>query len=184
MVLFVLCIKADLDGVRSLSFTEDTNVCIDIRNPLSDYEVREKVVFNLNEQLEQEENSREPPCNFAIKWEGSKKRSVIEVLDAAAAKSAFKKLGKKANKHGAEFSEPREVKGDDSGDFVPILALECRGVEPYAFHPIGGEFVVISEGGAKFEDDVDFSEGDWADYDEENDIAVSITEFESKFISA
>jgi len=42
-------------------------------------------------------------------------------------------------------------------------------MEPYAFHPLGNEFKVISEGGVVFEEDVDLSEGDWAEYDEEND---------------
>ena len=69
---------------------------------------------------------------------------------------------------------------EDNQKFVPILALDCRGVEPYAFHPMGSEFVVESEGGMMFEDDVDLSEGDWAEYDDENDMVVSITGFESK----
>jgi hypothetical protein len=56
-------------------------------------------------------------------------------------------------------------------------------MEPYAFHPLGNEFVVESEGGVKFESDIDLSEGDWADYDEENDAALSISDFEAKFES-
>jgi len=42
---------------------------------------------------------------------------------------------------------------------------------------------VVSEGGVVFEEDVDLSEGDWGDYDEENDTAVSVNEFESKIIA-
>ena len=59
--------------------------------------------------------------------------------------------------------------------------MECRGIEPYAFHPLDNLFIVVSEGGSVFEDDVDLSEGDWADYDEENDAAISISEFKAKF---
>jgi flagellar basal body rod protein FlgG len=47
---------------------------------------------------------------------------------------------------------------------------------------MGGEFIVTSEGGHVFDDDeneVDLSE-DWGDYDVENDIAVSISDFSSK----
>lgn len=40
--------------------------------------------------------------------------------------------------------------------------------------------MVESEGGVTFED-VDLSEGDWGEYDEENDAAVAISEFETKF---
>ena len=55
-----------------------------------------------------------------------------------------------------------------------MLAFECRGIEPYAFHPMGGEFIVESEAGMQFDaEDVDLSD-DWADYDTENDIALSL----------
>lgn len=139
---------------------------------MSDYEVRDKVAFGLSETVEQEENSREPPCNFALKWDGSKKRSTLQVLDDP--KAALKK-----KKYKGEL--PRDYVAEDSGNWVPIIAVECRGIEPYSFHPLGDEFLVESEGGAMFESDVDLSEGDWGEYDEENDAAVSISEFEAKF---
>lgn len=139
---------------------------------MSDYETRDKVAFGLSETVEQEENTREPACQFVLKWEGSKKRSTLEVLDDP--KAALKKKKYKGE-------QPRDYTAEDSGNWVPILALECRGMEPFAFHALGDEFIVESEGGAKFESDVDLSEGDWAEYDEENDAAVSISEFEAKF---
>lgn len=106
------------------------------------------------------------------------------VLDEDAVKSAMKKVKKKGSKkNDSEVGEPRDVTADDNGEYVPILAMECRGLEPYAFHPMGGEFKVVSEGGVVFENDVDLSEGDWAEYDEENDAAVSVNEFESKIIA-
>lgn len=125
--------------------------------------------------MEQEENTREPPCQFVLKWEGSlKKRSTLEVLQDP--KAALKKKKYKGE-------QPRDYKAQDSGNWVPILAVECRGMEPYAFHALGDEFVVESEGGVMFDSDVDLSEGDWAEYDEENDAAVSVSEFEAKFES-
>lgn len=185
MVLFLLCIKAELDGVETLSLLRNTNLCFSVRNPLSDYETREKVVFNPSETLEQEENDREPAHHFAVKWEGSKKFSTLIVLDEEGAKSAFKKVKKKGGKKGgsSEVDVPRDVTADDSGEYVPVLAMECRGVEPYAFHPLGNEFKVVSEGGVVFEDDVDLSEGDWGEYDEENDAAVGVNEFECKIVA-
>lgn len=163
---------------------KDVNVCIDVLNPLSGDETREKVVIDPTELIE-DENSKEPPYHFGLSWEGNKKKSVLTVLDADSLKTALKKNSKKGKKaKGGEDDPrmPRAYTADDNESFVPILALECRGIEPYAFHPMGGEFVVESEGGMAFEgDDVDLSEGDWADYDGDNDIAVSISEFESKF---
>ena len=158
-----------------------------IKNPLSDFEIREKVVLNPSEYVEDDDdNNREPPCHFKITWEGSKKRSTMEVLSDQAVKTALKKQkkgGKKKNKNDDGMMIPREMTADDSNSYVPILALECRGIEPYQFHPMGNEFIVISEGGTKFDSDIDLDEGDWADYDADHDISVSISEFESKFIT-
>ena len=156
-----------------------------IKNPLSDFEIREKVVLNPSEYVDEDDdnnNNREPPCHFKITWEGSKKRSTMEVLSDQAVKTALKKQ-KKGGKKKNDGMIPREMTADDSNSYVPILALECRGIEPYQFHPMGNEFIVISEGGTKFDSDIDLDEGDWADYDADHDISVSISEFESKFIT-
>ena len=159
---------------------------MDIRNPASDYEIREKVVIDPTEFIEQDESSKEPPFHFQIGWEGSKKKSVLTVLlDEAAIKSALKKSGgKKSKKGGGDVRLTRAMEAEDSDKYVPMLALECRGIEPYAFHAMGGEFVVESEGGMIFEgEDVDLSDDDWADYDADNDISVTVSDFQSKFES-
>ena len=158
-----------------MSIRPDANICISVRNPLSDYEVREKVAFNLLETVEQDEGSREPDHHFSLSWEGSKKRSTLIVLDEAATKTALKK--KKVKDPFSYLS----YTSDHNGDFAPVLAFECRGLEPYAFHCLGGDqFIVESDGGVKFESDVDLSDGDWAEYDAENDAPVSIDKFETK----
>ena len=167
---------------RSLSIKPDANISVSVRNPLSDFEVREKVAFPLNETVEAE-NDKEPACHFALKWEGSPKRSVLTVLSPAELKTAAKKSNKK-KKSASNGPVPKTAyEAEDSGQWVPILAMECRGLEPYAFHALGDEFVVESEGGARFDEEVDLSETDWADYDPENDMAVSISDFETKFES-
>lgn len=183
MVLFVLQIKAELDGVQSLSLLKSTNLCFSVRNPLSDFETREKVVFNPSETLDQGDGDREPPAHFTVKWEGSKKQSTLIVLSSQEAKAALKKKQKKKGKKGEDDHQPRDLTADDNDDYVPVLAMECRGLEPYAFHALGNEFKVVSEGGNVFEDDVDLSEGDWAEYDEENDAAVGVNEFESRIVA-
>lgn len=156
-----------------MSIKQDTNLCISVRNPLSDYEVREKVTFNPSECIEQDEGARQNPHHLSLKWEGNKKAAMLEALDVTAAKAALKK--KKCKE------QIRDINEDDSGSWVPILAVECRGLEPYAYHPIGDEFIVTSQGGVKFSSEVDVSEGDWADYDEENDASVSLSDVEFKF---
>ena len=54
---------------------------------------------------------------------------------------------------------------------VPFAVLDCRGCEPVRW-ALGAGFRAISSGGGVFED-VDLSD-DWADFDEEHDLSVSI----------
>jgi hypothetical protein len=175
MVLFLLYMKAELENVSSISLKKDENLCLTVKNPLSDYEVREKVVMNPSESVEQAEGSRVAEHHFSLKWEGCKKASTLTFLTAAEVKTALKKKKK--------IELPRDYTADDSGNFVPIFAMECRGLEPTAFFPMGDEVIVTSEGGAEFNSDVDLSEGDWGDYDEENDQPVSISDVEFKWES-
>lgn len=93
-------------------------------------------------------------------------------------KTMLKKKKKSIGKS-KEIGVPRDVMCDDT-DFVPVLALDCRGIEPYEFHFLGNEIIAESEGGVRF-DEVDLSE-DWAEYDEENNMPVSITSIETKFV--
>ena len=66
MVVFCLCIKAELDGVSKVTLDPRANICISVRNPLSDFETREKVVINPDEIVEAE--GKEPESNFTIKY--------------------------------------------------------------------------------------------------------------------
>lgn len=174
MVLFLLYMKAEMEGVASVALRGD-NLIINVTNPLSDFEVRENVVVNASEYVEQEEGSREPPHHFALKWEGSKKASTLTVLSKEEAKTALKKKSKKKN----DALIPGDYDEGHSGDFSPVLAVECRGLEPSGF--VNGEIVVTSSGGTVFTEDIELSEGDWADYDAENDAPVSLSEVEFKW---
>jgi hypothetical protein len=165
------------------SFIKDSLLCLDVRNPISEFEVREQIVLETSQYVERMEeekihnaNTREPPCHFALRWEGDKKRALIEVLNMDQVKNILEKKNKL-------HELPRDyLTEDDSGSFVPVLALECRNLEPYAFHPRGGEFSVVSTGGFRFEPTtVDVSTGDWTEYDEENGISVSLCNFQAKF---
>lgn len=69
---------------------------------------------------------------------------------------------------------------DKSGSFVPILAIECRNIEPIAWYP-GFDFIIESEGGTKF-NEADLSDKDWADYDEDNDMSVGVTNLEYEIV--
>ena len=53
-----------------------------------------------------------------------------------------------------------------------LAVLECRGCEPISWQAAQG-WTATSEAGTEMED-VDLSEGEWADYDEEGDVAVTV----------
>lgn len=176
MVLFLLYMKCEtMENVGEVQLRLDANLRISVRNPLSDSEVRDNVVFNPSETVEQDESSREPEHHFRLKWEGSKKASVLRVLDAKEAAAALKK--QKKHKDGP----PRSVTADDASQWIPLLAMECRGLEPYTFHPMQDEFVIVSKEGSRFDDEIELGDGDWADYDADNDCSVSLEGIQFKF---
>lgn len=160
----------------SITLRRDANLRISVMNPLSGDEVRENVVINPSETVEQDESAREPPHHLALKWEGSKKQSILQILDEKETASALKKKKYKGDK-------PRSYTGDDSGEWIPLMCMECRGLEPYAFSPMKDEFVIESEGGCIFNEDIEFEEGEWAEYDADNDAPVSLSEISFKFES-
>ncbi len=174
----MLMMKAETENVGEITLRkENVDLRISVRNSLSDWEIRENVIVNPSELEEREdESSREPPSHFSLRWEGAKKASVLRCLDAKETATALKK--KKKYKEGG----PRAFTGDDSNDvWVPILAVECRGLEPYEFNPMKDEFVITSENGYVFDEEIEFEDGEWADYDADNDCPVSISELAFKF---
>ena len=60
------------------------------------------------------------------------------------------------------------------------ILVSFAGIEITNWRPHATRFIVRSTGGATFEE-VDLSEGDWADYDADNDLSVSITNLEQRF---
>jgi hypothetical protein len=97
-----------------------------------------------------------------------------------------------------KFTTGGVFKGTETANWVPLIAFDCRGLEITKWYPGVSNFGMFrrccpsfdlafpqtgftcqSEPGYLFED-VDLSE-DWAEYDDENDLSVEITELEHKF---
>jgi hypothetical protein len=168
MVVYVLYIKADLESVASVALQPGANLSVSVRNPLDVNQVR-KIVIDMS-ALEPEVAAKEhmknthaeAPCHFALKWDHDEQtRSTIHVLglSSTAATTGNNKKSKKS-----KVPPVREMKGSDSGSFVPMLALDCQGIEPFAFHPMANEFLVTNSAGVQFQE-VDLSSGDWDAYD-------------------
>jgi hypothetical protein len=176
MVVFMLYLKAELENVASISLRKDDDLCITIKNPLSDYEVREKVIFNPSILLEPEENSRSDPCHLSLKWEGNKKPCTLTVLTDQEVKTTLKKKSLQKEFQPADYTE--------SGTWQPILCCECRGLEPTTYYPGTTEFKIQSSGGTTFTEDIDLSDPDgWTDYDTDHDMPVTISQVEFKWES-
>lgn len=62
------------------------------------------------------------------------------------------------------------------------MHFDCRGVEPIAFSPRSGWVVKAAENGQTFDEDVDFSEDDWVEFDQKNNVSVGVYAFESQFV--
>ena len=107
MVLFVLKFKAELEGIAKVSVNPTACLCINVANPLSDYEVRENVVIDPTEFVEQDQGSRESPHHFQLKGEGNPKPATLTVLSEKEAKSVLKKNKRK--------DLPRDYTTNDSG---------------------------------------------------------------------
>ncbi|KAJ9071061.1 hypothetical protein DSO57_1000738 [Entomophthora muscae] len=69
---------------------------------------------------------------------------------------------------------------ENSGKFAPFVTFECRGLEFVEFEPRDGFLAFGAESRTK-SDEIDLTEGEWADYDEKSCTEVSIMEIESKF---
>mmetsp|Transcript_43596 Transcript_43596/g.136794 ORF Transcript_43596/g.136794 Transcript_43596/m.136794 type:complete len:159 (-) Transcript_43596:696-1172(-) len=152
MPVFLLKIKGDYDGVDSVVPLPNNAWMLDVQASDSD-EVRTEVVVCEDEEVEL--TSGRGTANFKCKFPGSSKEASCSITTHA---------------------DVRAINGEEDGDFVAVVAFECRGLEPVKFYP-REDFAVQSPGGKVFTE-VDLSDGDWADYDDEADISVSITEFE------
>ncbi|KAK3846900.1 MAG: DUF866-domain-containing protein [Linnemannia gamsii] len=78
-------------------------------------------------------------------------------------------------------SKPVAYEIENNDKFATILTVECRGLELVGFEPREGWKAKGAESGTPFED-IDLTEGDWAEYDEKSELPVAISSIESKFV--
>ena len=155
---FILQIKAELENIKLLKPLDCVNWKFDIES--SSGETRQNITFSPVDEIELE-GSR-GISNFIIKWPGEREQAHIKIVPIKKSDGSYK--------------------DSDSEKFVSILGLECRGVIPTRWIP-GEDFSAISSGGHIFEE-VDMTDLSWADYDEKNDMSVSIMNLEHKIIRA
>ena len=153
MPTYVLSIKCELENIERLTPLESNHWKFDVEGSSGD--IKEGITVSSVDEMELD-NSR-GIANFVMKWHGDREQSHIKIVPIKKVDGTYK--------------------ATDSGNYVQILAMECRGLVPVKWHPMC-DFSATSTGGFKF-DEVDLSD-DWAEYDEENDDSVSIMGLESK----
>lgn len=159
MVLFILEVRIEMENVQSLELPEGYSYCIDVQNSAGE-DAREGVY--VTSASEEELTGSKGTCNFQVKWVRDARSSAHLTVH-----ESVKDITR------------RRITGDDNGAWVPILGLDCRGLEPTKFHPENG-WKVVSSGGTVY-DDVDLRE-EWAEYCEKAQDSVGIYSVESRFV--
>jgi hypothetical protein len=149
MVVQLLTITCDLEGVRSFSVPDSHEWTLDI--VIGHDEVRENIKLCRNDCVDIP-NSR-GIANIVLNIERGRYAtiSVEQIRDIVRT----------------------DISSDDSGRDVPLLAVECRGCTISAWKPTGF-YTVVTESGSVF-DEVDLSEKEWYDVDPETNEPISIT---------
>ena len=159
MVLLVLYVKAELENVASITFPRNLQWCFDVKDAQSD-ETKEGV-FLCAEDVAEVDGSK-GDANFAMRFPDCKKQCTITFDEV-------KKLCRDT------------ITAEDSGEFVPIMGFDCRGLEITKWQPTDG-YVVKSTGGTVWEDvDLGADHDGWFEYCEKCGESVGITELEFEF---
>jgi len=163
MVVIVLKMKADLEGVDKIVFPPDHEWMLDVQQS-NGTEVRKGITISNAEEFEVQ-GSR-GTANFVLKWEGAKAQSSMSIYTPTrAGPLKGMTLG--------------EYPAAQSGKFHPIAAFECRGLEPISWQPTIG-YTIENEKGGKH-DNVELAEKEWCGYDQENDLSVGVYDLEFQF---
>mmetsp|Transcript_31907 Transcript_31907/g.53806 ORF Transcript_31907/g.53806 Transcript_31907/m.53806 type:complete len:158 (-) Transcript_31907:718-1191(-) len=154
MPSYLIKLKADLENIKQLIPLPENTWKFDIQST-DGGDTKEGITVTKGDVIPLDGSKGE--ANFVMKWPGASAQSYMKIVDVK----------------NVEGNYPEH----SSGEWVTILGLECRGLEPIRWVP-EMDFIAESVGGHYFEE-VDLSEGDWAEYDEEGDASVSIMNIET-----
>ena len=114
-VAILLYFKGTLENVSSVQFAGgEIEVMLDVKQPNSD-ETREGITVSNESEIELDQN--QATVNFAMRWDGSKSQSTLDILTPGDLEMLQK-----------------AVSEDDDGKKVPLLGFECRGLEPIKYY--------------------------------------------------
>ena len=150
MPTFVLWVKAELEGLTQFWAPEDHCWTLDVKQG-GGAEERKGVVID-PEDWSDVANTKDTKANFVMKFDkADKQQSYLNVVQIKGV--------------------TRPQTAEDTG-MVPLIAFECRGLEPVRWTPTG-PYCGSAEGGASW-DNIDLKNEDWCEYDEKLDIPVGV----------
>ncbi|KAH0481129.1 MAG: uncharacterized protein KVP18_003173 [Porospora cf. gigantea A] len=166
MVVLVLKVKVDMENMSEVVFPANLEWCFDLQNP-SGSDIKTEVTLDPTETILHQRSS----VHLLMKWvKDSKHPATMTLVN----------IPKKVKDVAELCAEGRKLTEAQSGLWVAVLAMECRGLEPVAWHPNATGISGKSIGGTRFAD-VDMSTREWYDYDADNEVCVSVTGLEFKF---
>lgn len=170
MPTFVAFMKCDLENIASLAPKTTGSVwVIDVKNGQSD-EARTGVSIDADDEIELD-GSR-GVANLVIKFADAPEKSNVSIIQGDDYRAKYKQKAK------FMAVSPRPMTAETSGEWVPFLAFEARGLDVTAVTVGGDNFKAVATSGTSFVPDL--SDGDWAEYDEPHELPVSITNIEIK----
>mmetsp|Transcript_8134 Transcript_8134/g.27036 ORF Transcript_8134/g.27036 Transcript_8134/m.27036 type:complete len:162 (-) Transcript_8134:49-534(-) len=155
MPVHTLCVSLEHENVQSFIVPQGHSFCLDVKQSDGDEE-RKGVWVSVNE--ENELQGSRGTANFIIRFPDANKQSSLNVVEIP--------------------KVTRPWTADDGSKMVPVIAFDCRGLEPTAWYPESG-YTIESTSGTKFED-VDLSD-EWCDYDEKLKESLSISKVNYEF---
>ncbi|KAL3894638.1 MAG: hypothetical protein SGPRY_013755, partial [Prymnesium sp.] len=151
MPTFVLWARAEIEGLAEFWAPADHCWLLDVKQSAGSEE-RKGVVINPEEWVELA-NTKDAKANFAMKFDRSERQqsycTVVQIKGLT-----------------------RSQTSDDMG-MVPIIAFECRGLEPVRWTPTG-PYGARAASGTTWED-IDLETDDWCDYDEKSEEPVAVS---------
>jgi len=148
-------IKADLEHIAKLTPTIDTRWYFKMRCTHCGEDCGDKWNY-ITAECKSEISGSRGDANWVSKCKNCKRENSIDLVED----------------QGTSYTQ------ENSSHWQPIAIFDCRGCEMYKFDPRKG-FVAEGEKGTQFE--VDFSEGDWVEFDEKIGESVGIYNLESRF---
>jgi Eukaryotic protein of unknown function (DUF866) len=153
MPIFTLLFKAELENIHRVTFPDDHEWLLDFQSAFSD-EKRQDVRVSACQTVEMPNSRAIANVCLSFKETGGSPASISVT--------------------GVKDVTRNSYLDQDSGQFVPIVAFECRGAIPIKWSP-SGYYVADNIS------NVDLSNGEWYDVNAVSCESVSITDVQWKF---